>query len=684
MKSDRIKILIIKFVFILIFLSIIVQLFRIQIIEGNKWQNLSENRANYINTYKATRGNILFSDGSILATSVLAYTFYLKPQNLKKQIDEKSIDKDKFVNELAEILNLEKDYIEKSIDTNLFEKIILRYTTKEKIDKINELYPSNLDIWRAEQTYKRIYPNNEIASKIVGFVRLDDNEKEIGQYGIEEYFDGILRGIDGVVEAKRGNFGQQIIVDETFFSTPPKNGANIKLTIDKNIQKIIDEKAKYWTDKVKAKETIIVAMEPNSGSILAIGNYPTYDPNRFWEGEIIDCELEYYVIHKKCFQKDIDDNLTTEEPEISEDIILPDGYEEELKRIEEEQRKLEERKRQLLEQIENQQNETENEELSDEELKILEKIPENARKNLRRESLSFGEIFRNSATDALYEPGSVIKVITVAIAYETKSISTSPFYNLGSHTGCEKVADRVLCTFNKVPRKDLTVEAMLRFSDNVGALRIAQKIPKEKYFFEWQRLKLGEKTGIESKTEPVFYPKPIDQWNEVDIATSSYGQGLIVLTPIRLVSIWNILASNGYYYSPTLVLEIDDNGKIINPEKKRIKIFEESTVIDTLYVASLATKNSITDPFIKKIYDRYNFVSKTGTANVIKENGQGYYEDRLNITQVGIAPLNNPKITLLVWFREPTIGYNEADPTSQNTAQVAWADILDGIMPLIE
>ncbi len=683
MKSQKIKIFIIKFVFILIFVSITVQLFRIQIIEGNQWKTLSENRANYINTYKATRGNILFSDGSILATSVLAYTFYLKPQNIKKEIDKKSLDKNKFVSDLAEILNLEKDYIEKSIDTNLFEKKILRYVSKEKIDKINELYPLNLDIWRAEQTYKRIYPNNEIAAKIVGFVRLDDNEKEIGQYGIEEYFDGILRGIDGVIEAKRGNFGQQIIVDEEFFSTPPKNGSNIKLTINKNIQKIIDEKAKYWTDKVKAKETVIVAMEPNSGNIIAIGNYPTYNPNKFWEGEVVDCQLEYYAIHKKCFEKEVDNVLITEEPEITEDIILPDGYEEELRRIDEEQKKLEERKRQLLEQIEN-SGEQNDDELSEEELKILEKIPENARKNLRRESLSFGEIFRNLATDALYEPGSVIKVITVAIAYETKSIPTSPFYNLGSHTGCEKVADRVLCTFNKVPRKDLTVETMLRFSDNVGALRVAQKVPKERYVFEWQRLKLGEKTGIESKTEPVFYLKPIEEWNDLDIATSSYGQGLIVLTPIRLVSIWNILASNGYYYSPTLVLEIDDNGKIISPEKERTKIFEESTVIDTLYVTSLATKNSITDPFIKKIYDKYNFVSKTGTSNVIKENQQGYYEDRLNITQVGIAPLNNPKITLLVWFREPTIGYNGADPTSQNTAQVAWADILDSIMPLID
>jgi cell division protein FtsI/penicillin-binding protein 2 len=415
-------------------------------------------------------------------------------------------------------------------------------------------------------------------------------------------------------------------------------------------------------------------MEANKGRIIAMGNVPHYNPNVYWEGEIIDCSLSYYsVLHKKC-NPDIEEEK--EEEILTEDqLIYPDGYLQQLERIKEEEKRLEDEKRRLEELL----NEGKEEEYTQEELKRLNQYPEKVRDVFRRESLPYADVYRNSASSSMYEPGSVVKVLTLAAAYNFDAIPTDPEYQLGSHQGCEQVIDVRLCTSNRRPRASLNVEEMLRDSDNIGAFRVAQKIPAKDFAETLQRFGLGQKSNIELADEPFFSMKPPAQWTKVDLSTGAFGQGSVAFTPVQLTAAWNALASNGYYYRPTIIDSREDNGQIMKFATKPIRqAVKPEAAQKALEVNGIATRNSSTRA--RQFYDKYTFSGKTATANIPKPDGIGYLPNAVNMGYIGVAPLDNPKFTMLVWFNEPKLGENGVNPDSISVAQYAWLDIANDLM----
>lgn len=674
----------IKIIFFFIVSLLIVQLFRLQVLENRRWAIRADIKNRLNKTFQASRGKILFADGSPLAVSELAYEISALPQGFNdKKVKNTGITPGSFARDIAAITGLDEDAVLKLILLpNRVSVPIARKVSSEVLDQIQKKYPLDLGIWTYVEQTKRVYPDKSVAAKLVGFVGSNEKGEDVGRYGLEEYFDGVLRGSEGILEGKKDS-REQVIVNEDFDNISSKNGIDIQLTIDRGIQVMLEERLMYWLDKVKAKEATAVIMEPNTGRIIAAANVPTYDPNKYWEGEIIDCKYEVYNVAQNNCNKI--EEVPEENNKDEKKNTYPEGYESRLKEIEDQKRKLEEEEKRLRGENQEEQQEQSNLETKKRErdAKVaakLQKYGPSVREIFRKESLPLAEVYRDSVSSFTYEPGSVVKVITLATAYNYRSIPVSPDYQLGGHNGCEKVMDRTLCTADKRAKSSLTVEEMLQNSDNVGALRVAQTVKVQDFAETLNKFGLGKGTGIELAAESVFTPKDKDLWTRVDQATAAYGQGSVSYTPIQLTNAWNILASDGKSYKPTLVKQINDNGKIkIFEPQFQEHIISEKAAKDALNISSLATSKG-GGPQTKDFYKKYPYAGKTGTANIPDPHGNGYLPDVANTSYIGIAPLDNPKITMLVWFREPRLGFNTQSLGALTTAQPAWLDIAERVM----
>jgi cell division protein FtsI/penicillin-binding protein 2 len=665
----------VKLVFSLLILVLIVQLFRIQVLQHDKWLARSSIRNEYKKTYSASRGIVYFSDGTPLAINQPVYGVFAVTDNFEsKKAKQEGITKEKFAESIESIFKLEKKIILERLSSQSAKYIsIVSKISEDDLTKLKALVPEDSGVWTVENQVKRVYPNKLLASKLIGFVGKDDEGNDIGRYGIEEYFDGVLKGTEGIFEGKKDS-QNNIIANENFESITSKNGIDITLTIDKGVQAILEERLLYWLDRFKAKEVTGVIMEPNTGRILASANLPTYDPNEYWKGEKIDCSLEYYsVLNAECNKAQIkEETKSTEVLNEEGQIFYPEGYVKRLKELEEE-------KQRILKEAGEQNANSDLNILTDADKQKLEKYPERVREILRKSSLPYGDVYRNSANSFTYEPGSVEKVITLAIAYNANTISRDPNYQLGAHQGCEKVADVTLCTSTKKPKSSLTVREMLRDSDNIGAMRVADKVPTQDFIATLSKFGLGKQTGVELADETVYPIKDPQSWSIVDKYTASYGQGSISLTPIQLTRTWNILASGGKSFKPTLLKEINDNGSI----KQFEPVFEgnvinEQAALDALRINSLANADSF--KLARDFYAKFPFSGKTGTANIPKSNGAGYLDNVVNTSFIGIAPSNKPKFTMLIWFREPRLSADADYPNGANTSETAWLDIAERLM----
>jgi stage V sporulation protein D (sporulation-specific penicillin-binding protein) len=666
--------LFIRIVFFLLVALLIAQLFRIQVVENTKWSTRSELRNKIHKTFKGARGKVFFADGSDLATNELAYGVAVLPDGFREEgVIKSGITPAKFSEEISKITNVDKESLQKRIEADGAKYVVVKNNLdRETLDKISSVYPMDLGIWMYEEQSKRVYPNKQLASKIIGFVQKDAEGNDVGQYGIEQKLDGLLQGTEGVLIGERDS-SNQVILNQNFENINAKNGVDVTLTIDKGIQAMLEETLMQYVDKYKAKEGTVVIMEPNTGRIIAMANLPSYDPNVFWEGEVVTCppKYEYYLLHEKCNAPK--EEVKTEEKKDNTQVFYPDGYEERLKQIEEEQKKLKEEEARLKAEADAK---TEKKEEID---PRIAKYPPLVQQIFRKKSLPEVEVFRNAANSFTYEPGSVVKVITLAIAYDKNKIPRDGNYALGGHNGCQEVLDAKLCTADRKAKPSLSVKEMLANSDNVGALRVAQTVGITEFANTLVKFGLSRSTDIELADESVFKIKPIDQWTRVDQATASYGQGSVAFTPIQLTNAWNILASGGKSYKPTIIKEINDNGTIKTVEPK----FIEQVISEDAANAALTINATPTSSSIKKardFYQKYPFTGKTGTANVPKLNSAGYEEFVVNTSYLGSAPLQNPRFTMLVWFREPRLSNDGFPPGGGNTAQVAWLDIAEKLM----
>ncbi|MDP1538921.1 MAG: penicillin-binding protein 2 [bacterium] len=218
------------------------RLFYIQIIKGDFYKALAQGLYGTETQIIGERGEIFFKNGEPLAINTDWPLVFSSPIEVK----EKEIAAEK----LAEILSLKKDFIlEKLKKDNLYEPI-KKKISDEEIQKIKEINLTGIYLGKEAGRY---YPQGTLASQLTGFV--DANSQ--GQYGIEDYYDEILRG-------KRNQQGKDIF-----------------LTVDYSIQFRAEKLLEQVKENLDIEGGEIIVMNPNSGEILALANFPNFNPNQY-------------------------------------------------------------------------------------------------------------------------------------------------------------------------------------------------------------------------------------------------------------------------------------------------------------------------------------------------------------------------------------------------------------------
>ncbi len=278
--SVRIKIIMLISV-VMAFCIPLVSIFNIMILNSDFYQEKAAQQQLYDTEITAQRGDIYDRNMTLLATSATVWTVYVTPNDFSKIKDEarRNAVKEEIAVNLADILSLEKDSVLEKLNKDLSYVMIKRQVEQPEAEKINAyIAASDYGVGNyigLDESTKRYYPNNNMASVVLGFVGTDNQ----GLSGIEAYYDSDLTGVPGrVVAAKTANgvgmpFSYQTVVEA-------KQGNTYVLTLDMYMQHVCEKYLeKAIVDNVVEERGGILAMNVKTGEILACAVKGDFNPN---------------------------------------------------------------------------------------------------------------------------------------------------------------------------------------------------------------------------------------------------------------------------------------------------------------------------------------------------------------------------------------------------------------------
>ncbi|WP_069650157.1 stage V sporulation protein D [Caloranaerobacter ferrireducens] len=263
------------------------------------------------------------------------------------------------------------------------------------------------------------------------------------------------------------------------------------------------------------------------------------------------------------------------------------------------------------------------------------------------------DMWRNFPINDVYEPGSTFKIITAAAGLEENVVTPeSQFYCDGFITSVKGA--RLKCWRWYNPHGSETFVEGVQNSCNEVFVAVGQRLGKERMYKYIKAFGFGEKTGIELTGEQSgIIPRGPEYMKEVNLATISYGQGIAV-TPIQLITAISAVANGGNLMKPRIVKElVDSKGNVVHEFKPVVKrkVISKDTSKTLLSILETVVSSGTG----KKAYvPGYRIGGKTGTAQKVI-NGR-YAEGKYIASFVAIAPVNDPKITVLVVIDEPSNG----------------------------
>jgi cell division protein FtsI (penicillin-binding protein 3) len=260
--------------------------------------------------------------------------------------------------------------------------------------------------------------------------------------------------------------------------------------------------------------------------------------------------------------------------------------------------------------------------------------------------------WRNEAISDVFEPGSLFKVFLAAAALEEQVVrpSDSFFCENGSYT----VYDRTIHDTSK--HGWLTFQQILKFSSNIGASKVGEKMGRERFYRYIAAFGFGEKTRINLPGEGkgiVHHPR---YWPPVALDTISFGQGISV-TGIQLVTALSAIANGGFLMRPYVVEKtLNEKGEVVQsfqPETIRKVISGATAEKVTALLKATTEKGGTGEGAVPAGYD---VAGKTGTAQKVDSLLGGYSETRYTSSFMGFAPSGEPRLALLVVIDEPQGG----------------------------
>ncbi|MBR1650778.1 MAG: cell division protein FtsI [Lachnospiraceae bacterium] len=599
-QSRATKLVIFFAITVLLLGALVIRLIYIVKVHGTDYQKaVLQNQAYDSVVLPFKRGDIVDRSGTVLATSEKVYNMVIDASVMLTYEDDRYFEPtlralgECFPADLIDVSQI-RYYVTNNENSKYY--VVAKRLSYSDIQPFLAVQEEN-DFVRGvyfEDEYKRVYPNKNLASTVLGFTRKNSNAE--GQYGLEEYYDDILTGTNG------REYGYQND-DDTLERTvkPAIDGYTIHTTIDANIQKIVEKYLKDFNDTHMnavrtgngAENLGCIIMDVNSGEILAMANYPDYDPNDYKNiTPLIGTQLiEAYTNPAGYIEYE-----TTDTP-ITQELIYS---------------------------------------LSEDQLNV-----------------NFSALWKNYCISNTYEPGSTAKPFTVAAALESGAITGNEVYTCNGYL--EVGGHKIKChTYASGGDGAVSVQDSIAWSCNVALMKIGQAMGKDSFSRFQKVFNFGLKTNIdlagESRTASLVYDAK--DMLPSDLATNTFGQNFNA-TMIQMITGFSALINGGYYYEPHMVSKITNAGgaTIENIEPRILKqVISESTSEKLRQYTRATVMEEGGERRTGKTARPagYAIGGKTGTAETLPRGNKEYV-----VSFMGYAPADDPQIAIYVVVDRP-------------------------------
>lgn len=470
----------------------------------------------------ANRGRILDRNGLILASSVPAASIWAIPEDVD-MADPAVLAQ---LPALAQLMDVPLAQLKQKLDTDKTFVWLKRQLDWDVGQQIKALAIKG--IYQTRE-YKRQYPEGESAAHIVGFTNVEDK----GQEGMELAFEKELAGQPGSRRVIKDRLGR--VVEGVGEEIPPIDGREITLSIDSKIQFFAYQKIKEQVLAHKALGGSVVVMDARTGELLALANYPSFDPGN--------------------------------------------------------------------------------------------------RKKLT------GEQLRNRAITDVFEPGSTVKPITVAMGLESGKFR--PDTLIDTSPGRLNVTGSTISDTRN--HGVLTVEGVIQKSSNIGVTKIAQQLTAQEMWETFSAVGYGQKPQIAFPGVASGRLRPFKSWRPIEQATMSYGYGLSA-SLLQMARSYTVFSNDGRVIPASML-------KLKQPPVG-VPIFSIKTANAVRHMLALATGPGGTGQRAQTV--GYSVGGKSGTAR--KQVGKGYAAGKYRAWFTGLAPVEEPRIIVAVMVDEPNNG----------------------------
>lgn len=558
MKS---RIILVFVLFAVLWCGLLLRAAVIQIIPNSKLSELKKRQLDTVIKIQSRRGDILDRNGQELAVSIPAFSIFADPKVIKAPR--------KFSKQLAPILGISwKSIYDKIKDDSRRFVWLDRKVSLETKNKILDLKENGLGV---VPEARRIYPNESLASGILGFVGAEGS----GLEGIELRYNDFLEGTETKLNLKRDARGRPLIVDGKIFTEMPE-GAQVHLTLDRDLQYSLEKELSHAVSEFNADSAIGIILDPKTSEVLAMANVPTFNSN-----SPAETDLKW-------------------------------------------------------------------------------------RRN-------------RTLTDPI-EPGSTMKVFTIAAALQSRKVA--PNTEIDCENGEFKIGKRTIREADSKHRfKILTVNEILQKSSNIGSSKIALMLGAEELQRSLALFGFGSKTGVDlgGESKGVLPNLP---WNDHLTANVSFGHG-ISATPLQIANAYAVIANGGVLNTPYLVKSITTQDADLSEDRRKGKrIISEELAQQLKFLLMGTTMEGGTG--VRAKIAGFPVAGKTGTAQKARLDQLGYLPNSYVSSFAGFVPATDPQFVIYVAVDNPKTlfyGSDVAAPLFSRIGHVALRKY--GVAPVL-
>ena len=543
------------------------------------------------------RGDIVDAKGTKLATSEKVYNLVIDAKVMNTELNGKTPYLEPTLEALGQYFDLDMTAIREYVATHKEASwyVPLKRLTYDEISGFQQAKSDNSNIkgvW-FEEEYKRVYPYGSLAADTIGFTSTDNQ----GSYGLEEYYNSVLNGING---REYGYLNDDLNLERTVKAAV--DGSSVHSTIDANVQMIVEKYLAKFMEEFKdnykpgngAENVGCIIQWVNTGEILAMASVPTYDLNNVRDPQALLGSMMVEKVNTANGYYEIKKNGTVIDQTVLDAMSEDDLY------------------------------------------------------------LNLNNLWKNYCITGTYEPGSVAKPFTVAMALEKGDITPNSTFECSGYM--EIGGYKIRC--HNGAEGTMTLEKAVAKSCNVTMMKIAQIVGADD-FCEYQKVfNFGLRTNVdlagEARTASLVYSA--DQMGPTDLATNSFGQNFNV-TMIQMITAFSSLINGGYYYEPHLVSKITNasGATVENIEPRVLKqtVSEETSAYIRQYCNAVVTEG--TGKTARPA--GYMIGGKTGTAETIDQNTHKRSKDEHVVSFMCYAPADNPQIAIYVVVDRPNVSH---------------------------